>query len=127
MTWRLADVTGDRDALVIERDRAQDAAAVARASLAMRSQQYGDLVEAMGQREARLEQSERTIADHRAAARQLEDDDDATRDWADSPVPAGVRQWVRDLAAGTDAGDDMPGSAGVHDRAEASPDQGGHP
>lgn len=126
LIWRADTLSGDLEAMERQRDSAQAAATAASASLAMRSQQYDDLIEALEQYQARTERAEQAVAAHRAAARQLQEDDDAIRDWADTAVPAGVRQWVRDLPA--DAGNaagDLPGGAEFYDQAAAGPGEAG--
>ncbi|MEQ5770017.1 hypothetical protein NFH98_20815 [Halomonas sp. H33-56] len=126
LAWRADALSDDLADMAIKRDRAEEAAEVARTALAWQAEQVERMAEAIKQRDARIARGEQAIAERREALRRLEDDD-ATSDWTADPVPAGVRQWVRDLSIGPDVGDDVSGGAGTHDHSAARADAGRDP
>ncbi|XKE45739.1 hypothetical protein LG302_00940 [Halomonas organivorans] len=115
-------------------------AAEARAELeAQRAEAFGEVMDwqrdrmralsaALEVRDQRLAEDRRAIDQHRAAARRLERDDDATAAWADQSVPAATRRWLRDLdrapapaAGGAVQYPAAPGDANAGTEAGSSP------
>ncbi|WP_128690971.1 hypothetical protein [Chromohalobacter israelensis] len=111
--WRANDAAAELAETQADLVREQVRANALDAALAWKRDEVQRLAETLGERQAQLDQDATDIEQHRAAARQLERNDADTRRWADRPVPAATREWLRKLGTDNASGDDAhdPGDA----------------
>lgn len=117
----------ERDAALVEVERAEQRAARLGEVMSWQRDQIRSLSSALAARDERLASDSTEINQRRDTARQLERDDDATGEWADQPVPAATREWLRNLGSDTGAGDPDPDSAELPAKAATGTQPPGEP
>lgn len=89
----------------VELDQARDSIEALSTTLEWQRGQLTDLHQALQARDDRLALEREHIDQSRAAAGELERNDEEVADWAGSSVPGPIDEWLRRLQAPADAGD----------------------
>jgi len=82
--------------------RAHDQVAILQEHQRWQREQMETLSAVLSARDEQLQRGAELVDMMRNTARQLERDDATTHDWASQPLPAAVREWVRELATDDD-------------------------
>lgn len=85
--------------------RAHDQVAILQEHQRWQREQMETLSAVLSARDEQIQRDDALVNMMRDTARQLERDDATTHDWASQPLPAAVREWVRDIPRGGNGAD----------------------